>query len=134
MLKKGRKREARSVAVVYFLIGLVVLLGILTLIYFALVELDYSDQLKDPDATMRAYVEASATPEPTEEPASTEEAEDIDLTGLDLTTETIAELLDVDKDLWKQDLEGVETFYGKFEGHIPAELVREKDALAERLK
>lgn len=77
MLKKGRKREAKSVAVVYFLIGLVVLLGILTLIYFALVELDYSDRLEDPNAPLRAYVETSATPEPSASPEATSEILDL---------------------------------------------------------
>ena len=61
-------------------------------------------------------------------------AEDIDLTGLDLTVDTVKDLLDVDKELWKQDLAGVEEFYAKFKGHLPQELVREKENLAERLK
>ena len=63
MFKKGRKREAKGLAVVYFIIGLIILLIILAVIYFALVELDYSDRIKDPDATMRAYVEMTASPE-----------------------------------------------------------------------
>lgn len=61
MLKKGRKREAKGLAVLYFIIGLIILLIILAVIYFALAKLDYSDQV-DPEATMRSYVEA--TPEP----------------------------------------------------------------------
>lgn len=64
MFKKGRKREAKGLAVVYFIIGLIILLIILAVIYFALVELDYSDRMKDPDATVRSYVEM--TPEPQE--------------------------------------------------------------------
>ena len=60
--------------------------------------------------------------------------EDIDLTGLDLDRETLEGLLDVDKQLWREDLENAEQFFAKFEGHLPAELVREKEALAERLK
>lgn len=62
MLHKGRKREAKGVAVLYFFIGLLVLLIILVAIYFALVELDYSDQIADPEASIRAYVETTPTP------------------------------------------------------------------------
>lgn len=60
--------------------------------------------------------------------------EDINLEGLDIDMDTVKNLLDVDKELWKQDLVGVEEFYEKFEGHIPEELVKEKEALARRLK
>ena len=59
--------------------------------------------------------------------------EDIDLTGLDIDRATLEGLLDVDKDLWKEDLANAEQFFAKFEGHLPAELVHEKEALAERL-
>ena len=61
MLKKGRKREAKGLAVLYFIIGLIILFIILAVIYFALAKLDYSDQV-DPETTMRPYVET--TPEP----------------------------------------------------------------------
>lgn len=60
--------------------------------------------------------------------------EDINLEGLDIDTDAVKNLLDVDKELWRQDLAGVEEFYAKFEGHIPEELVKEKEALAARLK
>ena len=56
MLKKGRKREAKGLAVLYFIIGLIILCIILAVIYFALAKLDYSDKL-DPAATVRPYVE-----------------------------------------------------------------------------
>ena len=61
MLKQGRKREAKGLAVLYFIIGLIILLIKLAVIYFALAKLDYSDKL-DPEATMRPYVE-QAQPE-----------------------------------------------------------------------
>ena len=61
MLKRGRKREAKGLAVLYFIIGLIILLIILAVIYFALAKLDYSDRL-DPDASMRPYVEATLAP------------------------------------------------------------------------
>jgi len=87
MFKKGRKREAKGLAVVYFIIGLIILLIILAVIYFALVELDYSDRMKDPDATVRSYVEM--TPEPQEiEAIEDEEAEDESPLEVDLTTPT----------------------------------------------
>lgn len=60
--------------------------------------------------------------------------EDINLEGLDIDADAVKNLLDVDKELWRQDLAGVEEFYAKFEGHIPEELVKEKEALAARLK
>ena len=47
MLKQGRKREAKGLAVLYFIIGLIILLIILAVIYFALAKLDYSDKLED---------------------------------------------------------------------------------------
>lgn len=56
MFKQGRKREAKGLAVLYFIIGLIILLIILAVIYFALAKLDYSDKL-DPETTQRPYVE-----------------------------------------------------------------------------
>ena len=85
MLKKGRKREAKGLAVLYFIIGLIILLIILAVIYFALAKLDYSDRIKNPDASMRAYVQAtqaplSALPAVEAEPAATDEQpEEVDL-------------------------------------------------------
>ena len=90
MFKKGRKREARGLAVVYFIIGLIILLIILAVIYFALVELDYSDRIKDPDATIRSYVEMTPDPNAFEmetEEFDTEEDEDSPL-DVDLTVPT----------------------------------------------
>lgn len=58
MLKKGRKREAKGLAVLYFIIGLIILLIILAVVYFALAKLDYSDKV-DPETTLRPYVEGA---------------------------------------------------------------------------
>jgi len=86
MFKKGRKREAKGLAVVYFIIGLIILLIILAVIYFALVELDYSDRIKDPEATIRSYVELTPEPDATEVPEDYQgDAEPLDV---DLTTAT----------------------------------------------
>lgn len=90
MFKKGRKREAKGLAVVYFIIGLIILLIILAVIYFALVELDYSDRMKDPDATVRSYVEMTPEPQSFDMPEEDVEDEPEDETPLevDLTTPT----------------------------------------------
>ena len=82
MLKRGRKREAKGLAVVYFIIGLIILLIILAVIWFALAKLDYSDKL-GPDASMRPYVEMTASPqdaEPTAEPNDDIVPDEVDLT------------------------------------------------------
>lgn len=60
--------------------------------------------------------------------------EDIDLTGLDMTTDDVANLLTVDKELWKEDAEGIEQFYAKLGDKLPAELRKELDTLKENLK
>ena len=48
--------------------------------------------------------------------------EDIDLTGLDMTKEDLANLLVVDKKLWAEDAEGIEEFYAKLGDKVPASL------------
>ena len=45
--------------------------------------------------------------------------EDIDLSGLDMTTQDVADLLTVDKELWKEDAENIEGFYAKFGDKLP---------------
>ena len=89
MFKQGRKREAKGLAVLYFIIGLIILLIILAVIYFALAKLDYSDRL-DPNVTQRPYVEAQDTQpfveaQPTAAPDSAPEyvmpEDEVDLTA-----------------------------------------------------
>lgn len=90
MLKKGRKREAKGLAVLYFIIGLIILFIILAVIYFALAKLDYSDKL-DPETTMRPYVEGTVDEDPSlssdfpsgEETVQLIPQDDVDLTGGD---------------------------------------------------
>ena len=53
--------------------------------------------------------------------------EDINLEGLDITVETVAGLLNVDKDLWKEETKGIHEFYAKFGDKLPQAL---KDELA----
>ena len=49
--------------------------------------------------------------------------EDINVEGLeDVTTETVRDLLSVDKDLWKEEVAGIKEFYAKFDDKFPEEL------------
>ena len=44
---------------------------------------------------------------------------DIELEGLDLSEKTVAELLSVDKELWRQEADGISEFYKKFGDKLP---------------
>jgi phosphoenolpyruvate carboxykinase (GTP) len=59
--------------------------------------------------------------------------EDIDVTGLDISRETMTELLSVDKALWLEDCRGIHEFYAQVGDRVPAELYAELAALEERL-
>ena len=60
--------------------------------------------------------------------------EDINVEELDgITTETIKGLLSVDKDLWREEANGIGEFYAKFGDKLPKELAGELDALKARL-
>ena len=60
--------------------------------------------------------------------------EDINVEGLDgITTETVAGLLSVDKELWKEEAKGIEEFYAKFGDKLPKEMSDELAALKARL-
>ncbi|MBQ9938821.1 MAG: phosphoenolpyruvate carboxykinase (GTP), partial [Oscillospiraceae bacterium] len=48
--------------------------------------------------------------------------EDIEIEGLDIDVDTIAELLKVDNELWKEEAKGIHEFYAKFGDHLPKEL------------
>lgn len=63
-------------------------------------------------------------------------AEDINLEGIEdeVSRETLASILDVDKDLWKEETKGIEEFYAKFDGTLPAELRHQLDVLEENLE
>ena len=60
--------------------------------------------------------------------------EDIDLEGLDITKETLAGLLSVDKELWKTEAEGIREFYQKFGEKLPKELMAELEKLENNLE
>ncbi len=59
--------------------------------------------------------------------------EDINTEGLEIGTDVIADLLTVDKDLWKEETKGIHEFYAKFGTHIPAELTKELETLEANL-
>ncbi len=60
--------------------------------------------------------------------------EDIDLSGLDMSTDELSELLSVDKELWLAECEGIREFYGKFGEKLPAKLMEELEKLENNLK
>ncbi len=60
-------------------------------------------------------------------------AEDINIEGLDITLDTIKELLTVDKESWLADVENIKEFYAMVGDHVPAEMYEELAALEARL-
>ncbi|HPE16002.1 MAG TPA: phosphoenolpyruvate carboxykinase (GTP) [Oscillospiraceae bacterium] len=60
--------------------------------------------------------------------------EDIELEGTDVSRATLAGLLQVDRELWREETAGIRTFYQKMGGHLPPDLAAELDALEARLK
>ena len=60
-------------------------------------------------------------------------AEDINIDGLDITVDTIKELLSVDKESWLQDIENIKEFYALVGDRVPAEMYEELSALEARL-
>ncbi len=59
--------------------------------------------------------------------------EDINVEGLDIDTSVVADLLSVDKDLWKEEAKGIHEFYAKFGDRLPKELSNQLEALEKRL-
>lgn len=60
--------------------------------------------------------------------------EDIDIEGLDLTTDTIRDLLTVDRESWLADVTNIREFYAQIGDHMPKELYEELDKLEANLK
>lgn len=61
-------------------------------------------------------------------------AEDINIKGLeDITLDTVKDLLDVDKELWETEAEGIEEFFKKFGDKLPKEMTDELNKLKSRL-
>ena len=63
-------------------------------------------------------------------------AEDINIEGLEgeVSLESLKKILDVDKDLWNKEAEGIEEFYAKFGKTLPAVLKEELETLKANLK
>ena len=60
-------------------------------------------------------------------------AEDINIEGLDITIDTIKELLTVDKANWVEEVKGIEEFYAQFGDRLPKELEEELAKLKAKL-
>ena len=59
--------------------------------------------------------------------------DDINIEGLDISKETLEELLNVDKALWLEDCKGIREFYAQVGERVPAEFYAELEALEARL-
>ena len=62
-------------------------------------------------------------------------AEDINLEGIEdeVSRDTLKSILNVDKDLWKEETKGIEEFYAKFGDTLPEELKHQLSILKENL-
>ena len=60
-------------------------------------------------------------------------AKDINIEGLDITEDTVNELLSVDNEAWLADVENIKEFYDIIGGTVPCELREELSALKARL-
>ena len=61
-------------------------------------------------------------------------AEDINIEGLDLTLETVKDLLNVETKHWLEDVENIKEFYAQVGDHVPQAMYDELAALEARLK
>jgi phosphoenolpyruvate carboxykinase (GTP) len=59
---------------------------------------------------------------------------DLDLNGLDVSDDTMEELLSVDKDLWKQEIAEQKEFFKRFGDDLPKEIIEEHDKLEKRIE
>jgi phosphoenolpyruvate carboxykinase (GTP) len=57
----------------------------------------------------------------------------IDRTGIDIDDATLRELVSVSKDDWKKEAAGVGEFFAKFDGRLPGEMEKQRQALEKRL-
>lgn len=57
---------------------------------------------------------------------------DINISGLSLSKEALEGLLEIDDELWKDEITQIEEFYSKFEGNLPSELLEELKNLKDR--
>jgi len=59
---------------------------------------------------------------------------DIDLTGLDTSKETVAKLLEVDKNEWEKEIEDQKEFFKTFGKDLPKEITTEHELLKKRIE
>lgn len=59
--------------------------------------------------------------------------EDLNTAGLDLSKESLKELLRIDREEWKKEAENMDEFFKKFGNDLPEEIIREHKALKQRL-
>ena len=59
--------------------------------------------------------------------------EDINTEGLDIDSNVIKDLLSVDKNLWKEEANGIEEFFKQFGDKLPAEMKTQLNSLKDRL-
>ena len=59
--------------------------------------------------------------------------EEINVEGLDISEDTLKDLLSVDRESWEADIENIKEFYAQIGDHVPAELYEELAALEKRL-
>jgi len=59
--------------------------------------------------------------------------EDINRKDLDVSMETLHNLLSVDRELWKEETANIREFYQKFNGKVPAQLKEELETLEKKL-
>ncbi len=60
-------------------------------------------------------------------------AEDINIEGLDISVDTIRDLLSIDREHWLEDIDNIKAFYAKIGDRVPAALIDELAALESRL-
>jgi len=60
--------------------------------------------------------------------------EDLDVSGLELKPGAMDELLKVDKEGWKAELESIKEYYATFGGKLPKEMYHQLEALEQRVK
>ncbi|MDD5679999.1 MAG: phosphoenolpyruvate carboxykinase (GTP) [Candidatus Omnitrophica bacterium] len=58
---------------------------------------------------------------------------DIDMTGLNLSEETLKNLLNIDKREWQKEMKDIGQFLKKFGKHLPKEILKEYNSLLKRL-
>ena len=79
---------------------------------------------------------AATTPStrPRRRSGSCRRSDALDIDGLEISREDVEELLHVDPEEWKPEIEPIREFFAKFGDKLPAELTRQLDALEERLR